>query len=380
VLRVRLVAATLLIGCTAVSPAWAQSGAVAFQRIDLVGMPTVSLYFTVTDSAGASVLGVRSEELALTLDGVPQDIALLRSALEGGEHLAIAMLFDRSGSMKTGLGAAREAGLEFLDRLSQGDQLAIVSFDTEVRVETNLTSDRTRVAAALDAIDKGSDTALYDAVLVGLASLEQATTGRKALVVLTDGKDTRSTATYEAVVERAAAQGIPIYAIGLPVESDQAVLERMAAETGGAYLRADAPGDLRALYQLIAEQLNNQYFLQFESSFGVDEAWHDMRLAYAASPTSAWSASRQFVASTGPGISRARMNELSTGIARQGLATAAWAGGLGGLLLGLALLLLVRLTRPDVEAASLPALALVVISILFGAVLGPLSVLLGMWP
>jgi hypothetical protein len=173
--------------------------------------------------------------------------------------------------------------------------------------------------------------------------------------------------------------GIPVYAIGLPVKSDQAILERMAAETGGAYLRADTPGDLRALYQLIAEQLNNQYFLQFDSSSGIDENWHDMRLAYASSSASAWSASRQFVASTGLGISRSRMNELSTDVAQRGLVTATWVGAFGGLLLGMALLVLVRLTRPDVRATSLPALALVVVSTLFGAVLGPLSILLGAW-
>lgn len=372
-------AAALVVGLLAAVAAEAQEGAVAFQRIDLLGLPTVSLYFTVADSVGGALLGVRADELALTLDGVPQQITLLRSALEGGEHLAIAMLFDRSGSMKTGIDAARDAGMDFLDRLSLGDELAIVSFDTEVRVETDLTSDRARITTALAGIDKGSDTALYDAILVGLESLATATTPRQAVVVLTDGKDTRSHSTYEAVVDRAVAQGVPVYAIGLPVKSDQAVLERMAAETGGAYLRADAPGDLRALYQLIAEQLANQYFLQFEASSGIDENWHDMRLAYTASAAAAPSASRQFVASTGPGISRSRMNELSSGVARRDLVTTAWAGGFGGLLLGLALLILVKLTRPDVSAASLPALALVIVSILLGAVLGPLAALLGVW-
>jgi len=356
-------------------PAAAQTGAIAFQRIDVTKLPEVDVYFTVTDANGGSILGLTPNELLVDLDGTPQTILVLRSALEGGERLAVALLFDRSGSMKAGLEASRSAARDFLERLSEGDQAAIISFDERVAVETELTADRARLVQTVEAIERGNDTALHDAILAGIASLEGATTGRKAVIVLSDGMDTRSQSTRTEVLEHARSQGVAVYTLGLPVEADQDALRELAQQTGGTYLQATSSQELQQLYQLIAEQLQNQYFLSFQSTFGSDESWHRLAMAYEDASGSTLTADREFLASTGPGISRGRLQGFQRDVERGGLLRAAGIGSVAGLLVGLMLLLLIKAARPQTLLSSAIGVGVVITAAALGGFLGSLVVI-----
>lgn len=358
-----------------VPPATAQSGAIAFQRIDVTGLPQVEVYFTVTNADGASILGLTPNELLVDLDGTPQQMTVLRSALEGDERLAVALLFDRSGSMKAGLETARAAARDFLERLSEGDQAAIISFDDTVAVEVELTADRALLVETVEAIERGRDTALHDAILAGIASLDEATTGRKAVIVLSDGMDTRSQSTRGDVLARAQSQGVAIYTLGLPVEADQETLRELAQETGGTYLQATSSEELQRLYQLIAEQLQNQYFLSFTSTFGSDESWHRLGMTYESASGSSLVADREFLASTGPGISRGRLQGFQQDIERGGLLAAAGIGAFVGLVSGLLLLLLVKASRPQAPLAPAIGAGVLIAASALGAFLGSLALL-----
>ena len=90
------------------------------------------------------------------MDDAPQKISSLKSALEGGEYLAIALLFDRSGSMKKALEQTKEAGLAFLKRMSEEDQIAVISFDDTVRVDDNFSKDRALLENAIYYEEVGS--------------------------------------------------------------------------------------------------------------------------------------------------------------------------------------------------------------------------------
>jgi hypothetical protein len=98
---------------------------------------------------------------------------------------------------------------------------------------------------------------------------------------------------------------------------------------------------------MIAEQLQNQYFLSFRSTYGRDESWHRLTVTYEDSSGSTLTADREFLASTGPGISRGRRQGFQRDVERGGLLTAAGIGAFAGLLVGLTLLLLVKAARPD---------------------------------
>lgn len=382
-MRRQAVAALLLLlvaGAASGQQPSATSGAVAFQRIDVTALPDVQIYFTLTDTSGRSVLGLAPADLEVMLDATPQPVSVLRSALEGGESLAVALLFDRSGSMKTGLDAARDAARDFLTRLSDGDQVAIVSFDDQVQLEVALTSDRAVLSEAVGRLDRGNDTALHDAILAGLAALRGAQTNRQAVVVFSDGKDTRSGASRAQAIEAAKAQGVPVYALGLPVESDRDALRDLAHATGGAHLQAASADELRTLYQLIAEQLRNQYYLRFASTFGADERWHRLSMSYSPDSTAAWTAERDFIASTGPGISADRMQTLQREAARGSLLGAVTAGAVFGLAFGLLLLALIKAARPEIVLVSLSTVGLLTVSTALGAVVGAIVQLADVLP
>lgn len=353
----------------------ADAGTVALQRIDVTGLPEVEVYFTVVDGTGHSVLGLTPAEIGVRIDGGEQPISVLRSALAGGQNLAVAFLFDRSGSMKSGFESAREAALDFLGRLSDGDQVAIVGFDDVVAIQQSLTSDIGTAEAALLALERGADTAIYDAVVVAVEQLAGAPTDRRAIVVLSDGRDTDSKATIDEAIAAARDASVPIYALGLPVDSDEEALARMSRETGGSYRQAAAPDEIRMLYQSIAEELANQYQLIFSLSGGADESWHDMQLVYARAAGDSWQAERGFVASLGPGVTRERVRGMQRDVATRGIRRAALLGAALGFVGSLLLLLILRLARPNRPLGIVLSLALVLTAVVLGATVSTLLLL-----
>jgi VWFA-related protein len=347
-------------------PARAAAFSVTLQRIDLSGLPDVRLYFSVTDDRGNSVLGLTDREITVFCDGTPQSIASLQSALQGGESLAAALLFDRSGSMKKALDRTKEAAADFIRRLSVGDQIAVVSFDQTVKVEAPLSPDKTAGERAVQGIAAGQDTALFDAVSEALSLFRGLATKRQAVVILSDGADTKSRRKVEEVVAEAKAQGIPLYAIGLGEAVKKDVLARLASETGGLAFEAARPEDLLALYQKIGEQLQNQYLLTFRPSFGRDEMWHKLEVRYAPAASPPAVASRDFISSTGPGVSASTVGQLERRLKERDLALWAGGGAACGLLLGFLLIFLIKALRSDIKVGVTAGIGILVLTTALG--------------
>jgi VWFA-related protein len=350
---------------------------VTLQRVDVTHLPVVDVYLTVTDGSGTAVLGLNEREVSVAIDKTPQKLTSLISALDGGEYLAVALLFDRSGSMRAAMDATRDAAVQFIGRLSVRDELAVVSFDDTVRVDAGFTNDRAALTSAVRSISSGKNTALYDAIQTALDLLEGVRTRRQAIVVLSDGKNTKSVHAAAAVLSAAHARGVAVYTVGLGPELDRAALARIAAETGGLSMNAARADELRVLYQKIADLLNNQYVLSFTSTFGGDESWHTLRVDVAGADVPAAGADRSFIASPGLGVSRELVSSYErradeVGFARQ---AAIW-GGLG-LAAGLLIVLLARVLRPDVSFVSPLAIGIVFVASALGAILGTIARALG---
>lgn len=359
--------------CLAARPAaGAPPRTIALQRVDLSRLPVIEVYATVTDERGQSVLGLTDREVSLAIDDAPQAVTSFTSAISGGEHLAVALLFDRSGSMKTALGRTKDAALEFVRRLSRDDRLAVISFDADVRVDSPFVSDRAALESAIGGITTGTDTALHDAIRQALDLLRSESTKRQAIVVLSDGRDTKSVRREDDVLADARAAGVPIYTFGLGDAVNTAVLARLASGTGGTSATAREADELRILYQRIAEELSNQYILTFTSSFGQDGAWRRLRVALKDAGGGSASAERPFIATRGLGVSRDLVSSLEQGVARRalGMEAAIWAAA--GLCAGFLFVLLIRLVRRDVSLASLPAAGVVILCGLLGGVAGVL--------
>jgi len=234
--------------------------------------PDVRVIATILDEGGRPLTGLAAEDFRVREDEVDQTPLTVEPQLP---PLSVVVTIDTSGSMNDAMPAAKEAAKAFTGSLGEGDAVQIVGFAEEVTPVTDMVTTSEGVDRGIDGLTARGDTALYDAVARSLDLLE-GRRGRKAVVVLSDGVDDNgagaplSVATVDEVLARAGDLGVPIFAIGLGSEMDEAVLTAFADETGGIYLNAPDAGQLQAVYGTISDQLSGQYSIRYTSSLPAD--------------------------------------------------------------------------------------------------------------
>jgi VWFA-related protein len=184
--------------------------------------------------------------------------------------LSIGMAIDSSGSMQLRMAEAQKAGAQFFEKvMRKGDKAFVVAFDVEPRLMQKWSSKTADVHAALAKVRAEDRTALYDAIVFSLYNFH-GVRGQKALVVISDGKDTASSFTYEQALEYARRTGVPIYGIGIGIRSNEAdvrfKLDRLCRETGGTTHYIEQARDLQRVYDDIQTELRSQYILGFYPS------------------------------------------------------------------------------------------------------------------
>jgi Ca-activated chloride channel family protein len=253
----------------------------------------VSVPVIVSDRTGHYLSGLRANNFKLFDNNVEQKITFFDAA---AEPLNIAVLLDTSRSTRGVLGDIRNAARDFLKKLRPGDRAMIVSFDKEVRQLSPLTNDARVWEAAIKraAASEYFGTLLHDAVLETSKTFLQPVTGRKAIILLTDGEDGGSqTGAGELMSYESEADAMiyPIYyeaflhsssgGLSLPhlrgifgrsePKSPQqkerragavAFLNKLSEVTGGRFFNSQAT-DLKNAFDLIARELRYQYRLGF---------------------------------------------------------------------------------------------------------------------
>jgi Ca-activated chloride channel family protein len=172
--------------------------------------------------------------------------------------------------MLESLPEAQQAALAFLDySIGPKDRAFTVPFDNEPYLLTKLTNRKDRLLRSLAGLRAEGSTALYDSIIYGLYQFT-GVKGKKALVILTDGKDTASKFDYDTLVEYVKKSGISIYGIGLKISgTDLEVkykLNKIAQATGGQTFYVDSPKNLESIYRQINEDLRSQYMLTYYST------------------------------------------------------------------------------------------------------------------
>ena len=365
----------LAVGLLFVSDTLAPAVAVKLQRLDLSRLPEIECYFTVGPDRGDSLLGLAAADFSVQIDGVPQKISRLASALDDGKSLAVALLVDGSGSMRPHMRQACEAAAAFISRTSSSDLIAVFSCNESLLLHQDFTIDHTAAAQALSEIRARDNTAIFDAIKTILVLFKNVPAQRQALVVLTDGKDNRSRATVAENIQLAKDAGVPLFTVGLGPGSDDKSLRYLAEESGGEFFKAVRAENLLALYRKIAEHLNNQYILAFVSTFASDERWHDLQITYADPAGIQPMVQRKFRASTSPALTPSAIVSFQAHTRQREQRRQAFVGALLGLLLGILLLGVVKLLRPSAVLFSLPGLAMLAALTVLGAVLAVLRYL-----
>ncbi|MFL6246197.1 MAG: VWA domain-containing protein, partial [Thermoanaerobaculia bacterium] len=181
--------------------------------------------------------------------------------------LSIGLAIDSSGSMMYRMQEAQKAGAQFFENvMRKGDKAFVVAFDNEPQMIQKWSTKISALHAGLAKLRAEESTALYDAIVYALYNF-QGIRGQKALVLISDGKDTASKFTYDQAFEYARRAGVPIFGIGIgikPNENDvRYKLDRICRETGGATFYIDQARDLQRVYDDIQAELRSQYVLGF---------------------------------------------------------------------------------------------------------------------
>jgi Ca-activated chloride channel family protein len=233
------------------------------------GARIVPLYVTVTDSQGRLVPDLTKEDFQILDNDKPQEISLFVNEVQ---PITVVVMLDTSASMTANLDLLDQAAEQFLIRLLPADRGRVGAFNDKIQFATEFTSNRDTLIAALEDLDFGYPTRLYDAIDASLTELRDID-GRRVVLVFTDGDDTGSRAGLGDVLERARADESMIYAIGL--ESDyfngqrrvrtrpDRGLKRLADETGGGYFELDKTADLGPTFTRVAQELHSQYVMGF---------------------------------------------------------------------------------------------------------------------
>jgi VWFA-related protein len=268
----------------------------------------VNILATVRDKQGKIVRDLTKDDFVLDEDGRPQTIRYF--ARESNLPLTLGLLIDTSGSQRRVLGEERTASYRFLDQvLGEKDRAFLIHFDSEVELLQDLTSSRQKLEAALAEIDapqrgvpgggrrrRGGGgrrgigglggTELYDAILLASDELMKKQSGRKAIIVLTDGVDNGSKIGHARAIEAAQLADTLLYGIrftdpnaydgtgnrrsGPPppyVYGDRLdgrkILQQLSAPTGGAFFDVSQNDPLEAIFNEIQEELRNQYSLGY---------------------------------------------------------------------------------------------------------------------
>jgi Ca-activated chloride channel family protein len=227
--------------------------------VHLIELPTTVLV------GGKPVNGLQEQAFKVLDEGQPVKIAKFEHVKD--LPLSIGMAVDTSGSMEDRMATARDAGAAFFQNvMRKGDKAFLVAFDSQPHLVQKWSTDLKDIYGGLARMRPEESTALYDAVVYSLYNFS-GVKGQKALVLVTDGRDTVSKFTFEQSLEYAQRAAVPIYAIGIGIRNldleAKGKLNRFAAETGGSSYYIDNVADLAKIYADIQNELRSQYVLGF---------------------------------------------------------------------------------------------------------------------
>jgi Ca-activated chloride channel family protein len=273
----------LLIACPFPPPEPTRAQKDDDEEIVRVNSDLVVLNVTVTDGQGLYVHKLSRPDFKIFEDGREQRISLF-SVEE--TPFAAAILLDTSGSMETRLTLARAAAIRFLEGLREEDVASVYHFGSDVEQLQDFSPGRDLPPVAYDLNSKGM-TALNDAVLRAAKDLAQRPEKRRAIIVLSDGADNKSSATAEKALNAALAAGATIYTVDMMDPAAQGpekmvaagALKNYAVKSGGRYVSKPGGQALDEAFKGILEELSNQYTLGYRpDNTSRDGRWRAIQL------------------------------------------------------------------------------------------------------
>lgn len=233
------------------------------QSVVTTRWPNVTITFTLPAAAGGfSPRAVRVWENGDEING-----ARIPQADVNRQAVDVVLAIDVSGSMKGApLANAKAAADRFVSAMGPGDRVGVVAFGPSPRVASGLTFDRSQAYSAIGRLNAAGETALYDGVSRAVDLVRSGSAPRRAIVVLSDGKDTVSGTNLDTSVRAAQKAGVPVYAVALRSgDYDPKALAAIATASGGRLTNARNSLALVAIYGALAQELQHAYQVVYKS-------------------------------------------------------------------------------------------------------------------
>jgi VWFA-related protein len=245
--------------------------------VDKVNVEIVQVTVTVTDDSGHFIPNIPREAFHIVEDGKPQTITYFSSE---DVPLELIVAVDISGSMTRAMPKLKVAVKKFLSEVPTANQVTLLGFNDTVFPLARKATDPVERQRAVDRLAPWGATALYDVIMRGVEMLGRQT-GRKALVVFTDGEDQGSHVAIEDVERRLQASDVTLYMIGQGRGTSQDYLkkamQRLTVPTGGRVFATESVDELQGAFTELLEELQNQYLVGYPPTNTTrDDEWREI--------------------------------------------------------------------------------------------------------
>jgi Ca-activated chloride channel family protein len=235
-----------------------------------VNVQFVELYTSVVDSRGRPVDGLTKGDFTVSEDGQKQEIRRFERVRDVPIYAGI--LLDTSASMSQGdkLDSALKGALSFFDKvITPKDRAAVITFADHPNLAVRFTNQPAVLAGGLAGLTATGNTTLYDSLIYTLYYFG-GIKGKRAIILLSDGRDEGSRYSFDDALEYARHSGVAIYSVGINLSSQdkdvRAKMMRLSDETGGRYFFIERAKEIDGIYDTIQQELRSQYYLAYQSA------------------------------------------------------------------------------------------------------------------
>jgi Ca-activated chloride channel family protein len=224
---------------------------------------------SVVDVRGYAITGLKLEDFELRVDG---QLRAISDLTQSETSVRMAMLFDNSGSVDLAREFEKQAAIHFFRKVMRAtDEAAIYSVETESYLAQPLTRDISKLERTIQSFGKPEgSTSLFDAIIDAAAYLRPYS-GRRVLVIVSDGIETTSRSDFETTIKRVLADDSQVFIVqtglydgaNLRALAAERRMEQLAAQTGGAAYKPKTTAELDHAFQQIAADLAQQYVLSY---------------------------------------------------------------------------------------------------------------------
>lgn len=246
----------------------------------------ITLTLTVTDMYGRYVSGLTQNAFTVMDNGQEQQITFFS---DSDSPASVGVLFDVSGSMSGDkIAKARNALSKFINTSHPSDEYFLIAFNKRAQLLLDRTRDGDAVLQKLTLVQPKHNTALYDAVYLGLERVSRGTHQKKALLIISDGQDNASRYNFGEVKRLMKESDIVTYAVGILGGGDQtsslgmlgqSFLDELTSVTGGRSFYPSGDAEMDEIFERIALELRHQYSVGYTPpNFTPDGKWHKVKV------------------------------------------------------------------------------------------------------